>query len=233
MKSVAQLARTISELDGIENVGRIQRAIMEALKAENLILGVNVRTERLVIQPNLTIRLPESCLLVTKVGAMADNGCLIVLGRNEFIRRETGDCDGNIEQVLPQELTFYNVYGSNFHGELYGHTDDQFPAGFYRHNKETNSLELGTGAYVNAGDELYVEFQSTVDEDMVTLIPENYEILIQYKALEFLYRTLNPGLSANYRRLYAHQAYLTKRAERPSPRDLLGALLGAAHNGVK
>lgn len=233
-KTLDYIVRNICALKGdtqAEGYADVMRVAIQVLE-EIYLLGVQVvRSEWLTIGDNLTVTLPQDLILVTKVGNLDSNGNLYLMGRDDRIRRVAQfdqlnevNCNdpetiNNIPlpvvtgaDVTAPAFVFFNVNrnGENI-GEAYGRRNLQHLSGTWRYNRELNVLELGTGYNLYPGEQVLVEYKSTMGDGVHSLIPLEWETAIQYRVFQHQTAYRDPAASERHHRQFVREFSKTKR----------------------
>jgi len=224
--------------DNMRSYPRVIRAVKQAVDdVFNNLLPI-VKTEVFEVPQNLVITLPKSAGIVTKVGAIDQNGKIILLYHDSNIRREVyneiKDCEPESIAQNPEPIAFYNVwYLGNYYGELYCTTNDPMRAGTYRYDLESGTVELGSNGFVKIGDDIIIEYKDSSD-DRYKRIPQEAAACINARSLYHYNLATNPRMAQSmfqmfnieYKRLKS--LYVRKTLE-----DFIRPFLRGQQSGVK
>lgn len=191
---------------------RVARVAADAIEQMNLVAFPNIKSDVFTISDNLTVAMPEDCVAIIRVGFIDNRGMIYVMDRDDRIRRvdkyqyENQGCEP--EKQVPQVGTFVDPYAYPFLnlssryeyiGERYGVSTRQSLMGVYRYNNSMNVIEFGDGSMVAPGVDIVVEYKTTLGDDIHKMIPSEFKIAIQYRAMSLLTAMTNPSLSrSNY-----------------------------------
>lgn len=187
--------------EGQKNYVRMARQLKRTIQNLNLlILPTGVRTNKFVVEDNLTIPLPSDVLSVHKVGAIGADGKINIFWNGEVLNNDllTGTCScGSTQDTVSVDTScpaccFHNFWWNQHYGELYGFYTQKSDATWQLDDYNQRIILKG----VEVGDTVFVEYKTSNDE--LVLIPRDAFHLIQAKTLSDFYRSTNPGLSQMY-----------------------------------
>lgn len=211
---------------------RVSKQLRRVLDMMNLTVYQTYETKEFEIGLNLTVSLPDETLEVQKVGIIQD-GELVIMGYNDNIRRAAAaendaknacTCGGQstTTSVVTTSTTsdnsycpvccFQNVHwDGRVYGEMYGVRPDRFQNGTYRWDRNTNSLEFGTGYDIESGSKVWVEYKVSLNKGDYNEIPSEMYLCLAFLVMYLVYFVVDRNLSADamteFRRHY-HQLKL-------------------------
>lgn len=196
---------------------RVGKQLRRILDLMNLTTYQTYSTDEFEIGENLNIDLPDNVMEVQKVGVIVD-GQLVVMGYNDKIRRSATaeydakngcTCGGKKETTVTSPETtstsndycpvccFQNVnWGGRMYGEIYGIRPDRFQNGTYRWDRNTNTLEFGSGYDIDAGSKVWVEYKSSLKKSDYNEIQSEMYFCLMFMVQYVLNAASNPQLSA-------------------------------------
>lgn len=204
--------------------GKVSRALMSALDEMGAHLETPIKSEYFTVSDSLTINLPSSVSDVTKVGTFCD-GAWTLISRNNDVRRglpEACSCEG--DESCPA-CTFFNVNFDGVFGELYGVKSNALGRAEFRHNKTENRLEFNS--YVDAGDQILVEYKTVGSDESLALIPAEWVNMLGSYVAAQLNTQNRPGVAQAHRMNFQASWQALKTAANPyTGKELIAALMG-------
>jgi hypothetical protein len=188
---------------------RLTRLALFVMRDLNLHILPNVRSTKVIIDANGTVTIPADVVEVLRAGVLQSDRQILPLRKmprlyspDEFQTYCCNEEESQAVSVEQSQLVFHNYYWNDkFVGEYYGWSRDQFPQGGYWHDERGNRLVFtSSGWAVAPGEEIIIEYNSTLDEADAKIVPIDAEAMIRYYVLEEFYGTTNPSLAAEYRR---------------------------------
>lgn len=227
-----------------------QYLITNALVDDGIKYFNNIKSEFVVIKDNLTATLPKNVDDVIKVGyVFSDAGRTETryLGRRRFIHRQdlksaeiiyptctcaTEDVSAATTaantQLLSQyqketlgadSLVFHNMQG---YGEIYNYPAVMYENGIYTVDYDNNRLVFDSGFDTQIGNQLIVEYKTTLTNESYNYVPLIAFSALRYKALEFLDKNTD-------KMLFLREAQRIKTAAHPITIDDLMQVLSGGH----
>lgn len=195
-----------------QRLARVMVALGQACDDVGSNLIPHVRSEFVKVSSNLTAPIPNGAGKIIKVGMVNDHGQIVHLYENSLLRTnaynklvakgencsvDAADVAGSIiTKAIPNDYYpgdyFHNcTYGAGSYGELYGFRFDPASIGTWRVDEVAGRIEFGSGAFVQAGRYVLVEFKDMSSGRFATVPAEAFPVI---EARTRYY--LNPGSNA-------------------------------------
>jgi hypothetical protein len=219
----------------LSNAATVSRGLSASIKELNYFAAFNVKTRKFTVT-GASLMLPEDCIDVIRVALMMDGEPCLIGNNNSFWRPDSLECApaAAVADTVDQTGLVTNFYGywdyNNAYYERYPVKMRQFPA-FYRYVQSARTIVLGSG--IDVGDELMVEYHTSLTEDSAALIPDKYEPVIRNHFLRRYYTSRDAGSFNRYNILFKEAIKNIKIAERPSLADIMGVLRGEVTNAIR
>lgn len=207
--SAVEIAKSICVAYGDTNYSRIARVLASVGRAADDVLSnaiPHIKSEFIRIQDNLTAPLPCGAANVIKVGVVNNYGQIIHLYEDSRLRRgqyntllkKAENCDADTSDIedsiitLPVSGEYYP--GDYFHncshsvgnyGELYGYRFDPATIGTWRSVADQGYIEFGSGAFIEPGRFVLVEYKDA-SENRLSFIPHEAYAVIEARTRYYL-----------------------------------------------
>lgn len=235
-----KIIRDVCVANGDTDFSQYNRVMRSAgLAVEDVFFNLipQIKSELLEVQSNLTLQMPDDCVLVTKVGVIDTEGRLLVLYEESDLRRrlankqkeQAEDCDDTTtnvtasSDVIVADIPFYNCGAGMFTDVVYGYTYDPGRVGTYRYDKSAGIVELGSGEYIVIGSDVVVEYKSNSSENL-QMIPAEAQSVIMARTQFHLNMGLRPQVAELQFRQFEREYKQLKRVYlRKNPEEYIRA----------
>jgi hypothetical protein len=233
---------------------QVMRASLQVMEELNLMVLPFYETIQEQITSNYTISLPKDTIKVLRVGTLSDSGQFYPLGEDESMRRvqrnisqEDPNCEedasdsnlvtasGDAYSIPVSDICFFNFNSrGGYYGEYYGLKNRQFLNGTWRHNKQINVLEFGTGGDIQIGQTVLIEYKKAMGADAHRLVPVEWKNAIYFRVIQLLSAFADPGASrAHYQQFVTEYRNVKRQALRMNAKDMLAMIEEQRQGGPK
>lgn len=227
------------------------RFLRNAMEEMNLYAMPTSESQLMRIGDNLTVKLPDEAIDFIKAGVVDESGQIRVLGVNDKLRRSVksavptscscGKATSTASAAAPAVpcdycsfLLFPSVWGyGSYYGERYGLIPNSFPNGEVRYDRNSNTLEFGSGYDISAGGEVVVEYKLAVGAKSLDEIPSEMTNILLHKVLSTWFASKSPDTSAYHFQMFQRHYEQFKRLSMPSIETLQGAIRETFTSSVK
>lgn len=224
-------------------MGVALRALRATMDELNMSVAPNIVSQLFEIGSDYTIQMPASCMQITKVGVLCDNGGKVrFMGRVDDIRRGIEpvcclceDATATSSAVTCNACAVYGVpFSISSKGELYGYRPPEFPNGTFRYNRAENRIEFGSGYDVFDGSSVLVEYLSSLGGNEYDMIPSELGNAFMFHAAHTINMSARPGVANNYMNEFKRSFNTYKSIQvNYDADDLVAALRGQSMSAPK
>ncbi len=230
-----EICRDVLSDPTLSNAATVSRGLSSSIKQLNYFAAFNVKTRKFTVG-GASLMMPDDCIDIIRVALMIDGEPCLIGSNNSFWRPDSLNCEpstttgATVDQTAPSTAFYgYWDYGNQYY-ERYPVKMRQFPA-FYRYVHSSRTIVFGSG--IDVGDELLVEYHTSLTQDSAALIPDKYEAVIKYHFLREYYAPRDAGNFNRYGFLLKEAIKNIKISERPPLADIMGVLRGEVTNEIR